>query len=71
MAFFIKAIEGKGVSATLEEYLFSKKYNLEEARDASTPPVMLDRFLEGLFHPVIHVGYGTEFGIPGMVAEGE
>ncbi|KAG2740712.1 hypothetical protein P692DRAFT_20881154 [Suillus brevipes Sb2] len=68
--FFIKAIEERGISATLDEYIFSEKYNFEEGRDASTQPKMLDRFIGGLTHGLIHVGHGTEFGIPGMVAEG-
>ncbi|KAG0700989.1 hypothetical protein DFH29DRAFT_1080332 [Suillus ampliporus] len=70
ITFFIEAIEEKGVSATLEEYIFSEKYNFVEGRDASTQPVMLSRFLGALFHALIHVGHGTEFGMMGMVAEG-
>ncbi|KAG0692193.1 hypothetical protein DFH29DRAFT_1084919 [Suillus ampliporus] len=70
ITFFIKAIEEKGVSATLDEYIFSEKYNFVEGRDESTQPVMLSRFLAGVFHALIHVGYGTEFGMVGMVAEG-
>ena len=31
---------------------------------------MLDRFLSGLLHPIIHTGYGAEFRLPGMVVEG-
>lgn len=31
---------------------------------------MLNRFLAGLLHPLIHTGYGAEFGLLGMVAEG-
>jgi hypothetical protein len=69
-SFFSKVIEERGVSATLEEYIFTKKYNFVEGQDASTQPVMLARFLGGLFHAFIHVGYGAEFGIPGMVVEG-
>ncbi|KAG2130381.1 hypothetical protein DEU56DRAFT_740645 [Suillus clintonianus] len=68
--FFIKVIEEKGVSATLNEYIFSEKYNFEEGRDASSQPKMLARFIGGLTHPLIHVGYAMEFGIPGMAAEG-
>lgn len=32
---------------------------------------MLNRLLEILIHPVIHVGYGAEFGILGLIAEGK
>ncbi|KAG2073377.1 hypothetical protein BDR04DRAFT_1072712 [Suillus decipiens] len=69
-SFFGKAFRERGLSATLEEYIFSKKYNFIEGRDASAQPVMLARFLGGVFHGLIHVGYGAEMGIPGMVVEG-
>jgi hypothetical protein len=71
MSFFVKAIEERGVSGTLEHYVFSEKYNFVEDRDSSTQPVMLARFLGALFHAFIHVGYGIEFGLPGLVVEGE
>lgn len=70
LTFFRKVIEKRGLSAILEEYIFSKRYNFIEGRDASAQPVMLARFLGALFHAFIHVGYGAEFGIPGMVVEG-
>ena len=31
---------------------------------------MLSRFLMGVVHPIIHAGYGCEFGLPGLVSEG-
>jgi hypothetical protein len=68
--FFSKVVRDRGLSTTLEEYIFSKKYNFIEGLDASAQPVMLARFLGVLFHAFIHVGYGAEFGIPGMVAGG-
>ncbi|KAG1824291.1 hypothetical protein EV424DRAFT_1538150 [Suillus variegatus] len=70
-SFFIKIIEEKSLSAMLEEYIFSKKYNFIEGQDASAQPVMLARFFGGFLHAFIHVGYGAEFGIPGMIVEGE
>ncbi|KAG2065071.1 hypothetical protein BDR04DRAFT_1109131 [Suillus decipiens] len=69
-AFFTKVLEEKGLSATLEEYIFSKKYNFIDGRDASAQPALLSRFLGSAFHAFIHVGYGAEMGIPGMVVEG-
>ncbi|KAG2337156.1 hypothetical protein BDR05DRAFT_1048302 [Suillus weaverae] len=68
--FFSKVIEEKGVSAMLEEYIFSEKYNFVEGRDVSAQPVMFSRFLGAVFHAFIHVGYGAEFGIPGMTSQG-
>jgi hypothetical protein len=71
ITFFSKVMKERGLSATLEEYVFSKSYNFTEGRDASAQPVMFARFLGALFHAFIHVGYGAELGIPGMVVEGE
>ena len=51
------------MAAVVERYIFSKAVN--EPR-----PQMLGRFLGGLVHPMIHAGYGLEFRLPGMVAEG-
>lgn len=70
VSFFAKQVCEKGVARTLEEFVFSEKYNFQEGRDASTQPQMLARLLDGVVHPMIHVGYGVEFGLKGMVAEG-
>lgn len=68
--FFDKAIEEKGAAATLEEYVFSDKYNFNPGRDAASQPHMLSRFVDGIMHPLIHCGYGVEFGLKGMLSEG-
>lgn len=47
----------------LEQYFFSPEANTSSRR-------MLNRIFTGVLHPFIHVGYGCEFGLPGMVAEG-
>ena len=31
---------------------------------------MLDRFLASVIHPIIQLGHGLEFGLPGLIAEG-
>ncbi|KLO05053.1 hypothetical protein SCHPADRAFT_839823 [Schizopora paradoxa] len=56
----------------LEKYIFSEKFNFDKTRkDAGKPqPEMLNRFLAGLLHPMIHAGYGVEFGLGGILAEG-
>ncbi|KZT67499.1 hypothetical protein DAEQUDRAFT_673054 [Daedalea quercina L-15889] len=61
--FFNAAVRKEGISAFLEKYLFTPEAN-------APPKRMLNRFLTGLLHPIIHAGYGCEFGLPGMVAEG-
>lgn len=56
--FMIEEIEKLGRVGAVEKYVFEEKNN------------MLSRFLGGAYHPYIHTGYGLEFGIDGMVAEG-
>ncbi|KAG1763927.1 hypothetical protein EDD22DRAFT_471845 [Suillus occidentalis] len=68
--FFAKAIEEKGASATLDEFVFSERYNFQPGRDADSQPEMLCRFVDAVMHPLIHCGYGVEFGLKGMLAEG-
>jgi hypothetical protein len=73
LTFFTDTLRQKGTAATLEEYVFSQQANFDPARDAEgkSQPEMLNRFINGLLHPLIHTGYGVEFGLPGMVVEGE
>ncbi|KAF8550708.1 hypothetical protein OG21DRAFT_1499617 [Imleria badia] len=60
---------GATISTILEKYLFSPHYNVRKPHQGEQPQ-MLNRFLEILIHPIIHAGYGAEFGIPGLIAEG-
>lgn len=77
LRFFSNVIQERGsksVGALLEEFVFSDRANYGLKTTATTgkydQPEMLNRFLAGLLHAQIHVGYGAEFGLPGMVAEG-
>ncbi|KAG6377856.1 hypothetical protein JVT61DRAFT_14637 [Boletus reticuloceps] len=70
VTFFSKQVAEKGAARTLEEFVFSEKYNFQEGRDANTQPKMLVRLMDGVLHPMIHVGYGVEFGLKGMLVEG-
>ena len=54
----------------LEKYVFSREFNFDGKLKDEEQPRMLDRFVSGLLHPFIHTGYGYEFGLPGIVAEG-
>ncbi|CAE6416500.1 unnamed protein product [Rhizoctonia solani] len=65
MNFFSAEIKEHGLGGTLEKYVFS-----HEANWANDQPRMLDRFIAGVFHPIIHFGYAAEFGIDGMAVEG-
>ena len=40
------------------------------ATGKGTAPEMINRLLDGILHPLIYVGCGVEFNIPGVVAEG-
>jgi len=61
MQFFEKELEENGLEETCRKHLFGET---SQAKD------LLDRFYAGLYHPFIHVGYGVEFGLLGIVAEG-
>ncbi|KAK7059921.1 P-loop containing nucleoside triphosphate hydrolase protein [Favolaschia claudopus] len=63
LAFFSSEIEAHGVARTLEKYVFSPEAN-------GNGTMMLGRFVGGLLHPMIEVGFGIEFGQDGLVAEG-
>jgi hypothetical protein len=69
--FFAKAIQEKGASATLDEFIFSEKYNFQPGREADSQPEMLSRFIDGVLHPLIQCGHGLEFGLEGMLVEGK
>ncbi|KAF8623277.1 hypothetical protein AX17_007483 [Amanita inopinata Kibby_2008] len=70
LKFFIHEIGTLGMAAVLEKYIFSREYNFDETLPDEKQPRMLNRFISGLLHPLIHVGYGFEFGLPGIAAEG-
>jgi len=61
---------GATISTILEKYIFSPHYNVRPRQQGAEQPQMLNRLLEILIHPIIHVGYGAEFGILGLIAEG-
>ncbi|PWN20400.1 hypothetical protein BCV69DRAFT_208620 [Microstroma glucosiphilum] len=63
LAFFESQIKEKGGAACLEEFVFGEKANEKQV-------AMLGRFIGGALHPFIHTGYGFEFGLDGIVAEG-
>ncbi|KAF8671484.1 hypothetical protein RHS04_08372 [Rhizoctonia solani] len=65
MNFFSEEIQKHGLSQTFEKFIFSHEANWakDEAR-------MLDRFMSGLLHPLIHFGHAAEFGVEGMAVEG-
>lgn len=66
--FFTDFVKDHGIPDTLEQFIFFDKYNVGAG---SEKPWMLSRFLSGVLHPMIHVGYGAEFELPGMLVEGK
>lgn len=71
LEFFADVVQKKGFSGVLEECVFAPKMNFDDTLGVDKKqPEMLNRFLDGLTHPMIHAGYGTEFGLPGMIIEG-
>lgn len=70
LSFFKEKLSGKGTASVLEEFVFSESANVDAATNGNQQPGMLNRFLEGLVHPMIHTAYGLEFGLPGIVIEG-
>ncbi|TVY84599.1 Oxidoreductase ptaJ [Lachnellula suecica] len=60
LAFFEQEIDLKGWKAVVNEYCFSRT-PLAEA--------LLSQLFEGLYHPIIHLGFGIEFDQPSIVAE--
>ncbi|KAI6030051.1 hypothetical protein EDC04DRAFT_2714191 [Pisolithus marmoratus] len=68
ITFFKGEVDEKGASKVLEEYVFSDDFQYQEG--ASKQPELLARLTAGVMHPMIHVGYGLEFGLKGMLVEG-
>jgi hypothetical protein len=62
LGFFEKEIAAKGSwQAVVNEYIFSRVPQTD---------FLLAQLFEGLYHPLIHMGFGIEFELPGLVAEG-
>lgn len=70
MHFFYKVLQDHTVSEVLEKYLFSNEMNFPSQSDGNKNPQMLSRLLDAIVHPLIHIGYGLELNIPGMLVEG-
>lgn len=70
LEYFRTVLCEKDITEVLEDYLFSAKANVGGA-GVEGEPKMLVRFFSALIHPLIHTGNGLEFGLLGLVAEGE
>lgn len=69
LRFFEAELKTKSFSKMFDEYIFSPRANY--IKGAERQPEMATRFLEGLLHPMIHIGFGVEFTLPGIFAEGD
>ncbi|KZT67500.1 hypothetical protein DAEQUDRAFT_767051 [Daedalea quercina L-15889] len=67
LEYFHGVVLERGYAATLEEYVFSRSASFPET---GAPRRMVNCLLARLFHPIIYLGCGLEFNIPGLVAEG-
>ncbi|ESK89771.1 hypothetical protein Moror_16833 [Moniliophthora roreri MCA 2997] len=63
--FFKDAIRERDPGKVMEDYIFSYEANYGQDK-----PEMLARMMAGLGHGLIHLGYGAEFGLPGMFVQG-
>ncbi|KAK4119023.1 hypothetical protein N657DRAFT_675207 [Parathielavia appendiculata] len=61
LIFFKEEIAAKGWQAVLQEYVFSGTPNAE---------TIFAQLYEGAYHPIIHLGFGVEFELPAIIAEG-
>ncbi|KAJ8463757.1 hypothetical protein ONZ45_g17473 [Pleurotus djamor] len=68
MFYFSKLLQTSTASEVLEKFLFSKQFNFDASR--KTQPEMLSRLMDAIVHPLIHIGYGLELNVPGMIIEG-
>ncbi|OSD00411.1 hypothetical protein PYCCODRAFT_1414510 [Trametes coccinea BRFM310] len=68
--FFTDKLLAQGAVATIEEFIFSPKANIDPPAPGEPPMQMANRFLAGQLHCLIHVGYGCEFGLLGQLSEG-
>lgn len=69
LKFFEEELTAKGIDKVLAEYVFSPEANI--GTRGGPAPEMINRLLDGVFHPMIHLGCGVEFNMPGIVAEGK
>ncbi|KAG6828245.1 hypothetical protein H0H92_008679 [Tricholoma furcatifolium] len=68
--YFIEIVQKLGPSEAVEKYLFARTANFIAGKKDEEQPEMLNRAMDGVIHSFIAVGYGLEFNIPGLVAEG-
>jgi len=70
LRYFYDVVLNDGAASALDQYVFSREANFQNDGSAQSPRQMLNRLFGRLYHPMIYVGCGLEFGIPGLVAEG-
>ncbi|KAK7026431.1 hypothetical protein VNI00_015666 [Paramarasmius palmivorus] len=68
--FFATLIQTEGPARALEGYIFSSQANFGSTNKEGRHPEMLSRLAAAILHAQIHIGYGAEFGLPGMFVEG-
>ncbi|KAJ8074160.1 hypothetical protein PM082_012452 [Marasmius tenuissimus] len=71
LIYFTAQLNDKPAAQVIEEHIFSSSFNFARVNKNGESPEMLCRLLDVLVHSMIHVGYGVEFGIVGVIAEGK
>ncbi|ESZ98976.1 HypA [Sclerotinia borealis F-4128] len=61
LAFFEQEIDAKGWKTVFNKYCFDRTPFADN---------MLSQLYEGLYHPILHLGFGVEFNQPSLIAEG-
>ena len=61
LCYFEEQIDQKGWPEVVNKYLFSRSPSAEQ---------LLYRLCDGAYHPIIHIGLGIEYQLPGIIAEG-
>ncbi|KAF7311978.1 hypothetical protein MIND_00209600 [Mycena indigotica] len=63
--FFADLLLKHSPNQVLEDWIFSPQANY-----GGDKPDMLNRLFAGILHPMLYLGYGLEFSLPGLMAEG-
>ncbi|KAF7329950.1 hypothetical protein MKEN_00258900 [Mycena kentingensis (nom. inval.)] len=68
--FFCDLLLKRSTDSVVQEWIFSSKANFASYNGSGKQAMMLNRLVGGILHPMLYLGYGMEFSLPGLVAEG-
>ncbi|KAF8475875.1 hypothetical protein BDZ91DRAFT_648858 [Kalaharituber pfeilii] len=70
VAFFTKEIKERGWKGAVRRWLFGIGVDAGEEGVKKVAEKLCAKIYSGLYHTLIHLGYGIEFEIPAIIAEG-